>query len=582
MSGATVQTNASINTSAVNARKTKNSAKAAESAAEMARSPVETTNIKSPIDLNAAFNIEGSSYRKDMAGMQEIIKSNNFLREAFAENISIDEKFSIVISELYKLKKLNEATEQKYAALLQRFETHEDTIRQNGSTQEDTFQEITGRLTGVENNIVDLHAEAQGIATQINDLSQKYEKTNQDIGLLKGFSDKFEKQFTQLASKSAALAARSMDKNLMITGIPELKKENCKESVRLFLRDKMNIKVDTSEIKFAYRQGKFTQGKTRVMITKVSRDLKEFILSKKGRLRQLQQDTGEAYYVNIQLPEAIVAERKALQYELQRIKKFNKTQQQDEDKLQYHVKSNQLYVENQLQEQEVFPPRPTELFTSPKEQEVLDDMLMGMSQPKTKGGSVFVGFAIPVQTLQDVNRAYRKVRQMYPSYDHVMMAYKIKDFSGYQDDGEHSAGIKLHALILERKKSRLAIFVARNFGGINLGPIRFSYILQVANQAIDRLLEIADFVPAPTPVISVAEQRGEVTEAPSQSFPSSPPPREEWPSVDSQEWDPLKAQKHPDENINTPDEELHTADEEIDTESVVSSDDENNTTVKSS
>lgn len=583
MSGAAI--NAPNNSTTLSTRKTKNSAKAAESAAEMAKSPDNERVDKTPTELDIAFSKEGVSYRKSMANMQETLKSNSYLKEAFSENISVDEKFSLLITELYRLKKANDAMEIKYNALLQRFEAHEDTIRQNNVSQDDAFQDLTDKISANENGIVDLHAEKQELATQIADITQKLEVSGRDINLLKGFSDRFEKQFDVLKAKTVAITARSMDRNLIFSGIPESRKENCKNSIVEFLAKQMGIHIDPQEIKFAYRQGRFSQGKNRPIIVKVARNLKERILSKKTKLRDIQKSTGESFYINVQMPDAMVAEKKAIQYEVKRIQKFNEIQNNEQDKLQYYIKSNQLFIEDQLHEQEIFPPRPTELFVTPKEQEILDNIPIGMSQPKTKGGSVFIGLAMPVQTLRDVNRAYRKARQMYPSYDHVMMAYKLKDISGYQDDGEHSAGIKLHALLCEKRKTRMALFVARSYGGAHLGPMRFSYILEVAAQAIDHLLDIADKLPQPEEVASISQQRQadppEQLESPT-NFPDTPRPEESWPSADDPQWNALKSLNHSrshEDPFETPDEDQQTSDDPLGSSDEEEAQDSQNTTI---
>lgn len=182
-----------------------------------------------------------------------------------------------------------------------------------------------------------------------------------------------------------------------------------------------------------------------------------------------------------------MAEKKALSYEVSRIKKFNQLQKNKEDRIHFTVKGKQLLVENELHVQNVFPPTPLELFVSNQEQQEMDKIEFAISQPKTEGGSIFVGLAAHVAAIADVNRAYRKVRQLYPSYDHAMMAYRIPDFSGYQDDGEHSAGIKLHALLFEKREKQTALFVVQNFGGSHLGPRRFDYIQQVALSALKNL-----------------------------------------------------------------------------------------------
>lgn len=165
-----------------------------------------------------------------------------------------------------------------------------------------------------------------------------------------------------------------------------------------------------------------------------------------------------------------MAEKWSHQYEVKQIKKYNEGLLPGEDKLQFEIKNKTLFTNNKKHAQQVLPPRPLDIFPKQQEQEYLDQIELAITMPKTQDGSQFVGLAAKIQDVQEARRAYKKVRQMYPSFDHVMMAYKVNKFAGYQDDGEHNAGMRIHARIMERGLHGLVVFVVRNFGGRHLGP----------------------------------------------------------------------------------------------------------------
>lgn len=79
------------------------------------------------------------------------------------------------------------------------------------------------------------------------------------------------------------------------------------------------------------------------------------------------------------------------------------------------------------------------MLVNKKEQMPLDNIDFTISKPKRHDFSQFITLATKVYTVQQIQSAYIKVRQMYPSYDYVMMGCKIDDYMGYQDDGEHTA-----------------------------------------------------------------------------------------------------------------------------------------------
>lgn len=477
-------------------RKTRNSAKAA--AVENSGENNSDTNGESG-KLNDAFAATPNpSFQQTMAGMQEIIQSGNFLNEAFSDKLSLDEKLSLIITELYRIRETTTTTQENLTALQQQVQIHDQAIKQGATAADPDLDQpserqeaVENRVATVENDIMDINTDQHAIHQKVTKLERQIDLSNRDLSLLKGFTEKHEKQLDLQERSKTQLTARGMSQNFTISGLAESKNENCSRKVYQFLSEVMEINVLQNDIKVAHRLGFFNpkakQVRPRLMVVKVTRSLKEKILQNKAKLKGKYNFQGDQYYVNIQLPEAMMAEKKALSYEVNRLKKFNDLQAKEEDKISFNIKGKQLFVENELHVQNVFPPRPLELFVSKSEQQKMDKMNFTLSQPKTQDGSIFVGLAINVTSIPDVNRAYRKVRQMYPSYDHIMMGYRINNYSGYQDDGEHASGIKLHALIYAMKRTDVAVFVARNFGGSHLGPKRFDYIHQVAEAALKNL-----------------------------------------------------------------------------------------------
>ena len=71
------------------------------------------------------------------------------------------------------------------------------------------------------------------------------------------------------------------------------------------------------------------------------------------------------------------------------------------------------------------------------------DLQIGKSIEKDE--STFKGISTSVETLQQVNEAYAKVRAMYSEARHVICAFRIPHgqhhlHEDYQDDNEHGAG----------------------------------------------------------------------------------------------------------------------------------------------
>jgi Uncharacterized protein family UPF0029 len=99
--------------------------------------------------------------------------------------------------------------------------------------------------------------------------------------------------------------------------------------------------------------------------------------------------------------------------------------------------------------------------------------------------SKFQGFFIPCETSASL-KEYRSLLEHLPSLalaDHKIMAWKVGRSSGFEDDGEKWAGQKLLNILTSNEDEGI-LCVARWYGGILLGPVRFDHIIHVAADAL--------------------------------------------------------------------------------------------------
>lgn len=460
-------------------------------------SPSTDTGSKESPQLNQAFLTAGQS----MGSMQEIV-NGKFLDEAF-ENLSTDEKLSMILTEIYKLRDNISSIQRSHNTLQQKVDTHQQELEigQGSQVLGETLEQIEQKTKKNEEDIIDLHNDKHGMETRLATVEANINTNLAHINLLKGTVQRQHKQIATNQGKVVDLTARSMDHNFTISGLKEDKQENCILESLQFLRSKMGLTVDQNEIIVAHRLGKFNPAnrKPRLMVIKVMHSLKEKILPNMSRLKDKTNEQGVPYFINIQLPEALATERRAIQYEIKQVKDYNEALPAGYKKKQFVVKNRRLFIDDQPHQQEIQPPNPADVFVSANEQKKMDQIDFSISKPKSQEQSQFIGLATKVYSQAEVDRAYKKVRQMYPCYDHIIMAYTIMlpAATGYQDDGEHSAGMKIHSLMNTKRAQNTAVFVARNFGGVHLGPARFDCINLVAGQALDALLLEHPNIPLP-------------------------------------------------------------------------------------
>ena len=98
-------------------------------------------------------------------------------------------------------------------------------------------------------------------------------------------------------------------------------------------------------------------------------------------------------------------------------------------------------------------------------------------------GSLFTGYAVRVSSLAEIRR-YRRIKLLHPDADHIVIAYNTPRYQGGHDDGEFGASLRLLKLLDVRGDNKIAVFVARIFGGTLLGSKRFSLLETVVKEAL--------------------------------------------------------------------------------------------------
>ena len=89
-------------------------------------------------------------------------------------------------------------------------------------------------------------------------------------------------------------------------------------------------------------------------------------------------------------------------------------------------------------------------------------------------GSKFYGYAIPIETDQEVKKALEELKQKHSSAGHFCYAYQHgieKIYYRVSDDGEpnNSAGLPIYGQLQAFKVTNILIVVIRYFGGTKLG-----------------------------------------------------------------------------------------------------------------
>ena len=105
-------------------------------------------------------------------------------------------------------------------------------------------------------------------------------------------------------------------------------------------------------------------------------------------------------------------------------------------------------------------------------------------------GSTFSAFATPIINRQDARLAFKAMSRFPGTAEvtHLIAAYY--DISGefeYYDDGDFGLGRFIFDIICDAQSKGLMVFVARDYGGQHLGPMRFEIVQTVVDEAMNKL-----------------------------------------------------------------------------------------------
>lgn len=330
--------------------------------------------------------------------------------------------------------------------------------------------------------------------TRIAKMLDDNKKVAKQLIVMQGMLQKFAQQGQATNTKVLDLTKRGMEQNLIIHGLEEVdpkSKELCKETTITFLKNHLEIDVLPNDIWKAHRMGgRYQRGKVQPMIIKVAYHVKELIMENVSKLKDQTNDTtGKPLFISEQIPEGVMEAKKQTSACLKTLKDANE-KLSDAQKKKIQIQNDRILIDGVLDEPEVRPPQPSDLFLYTEKQKQVDLMYSKtvMTEPVEVKNSQFVGLAVNTKSIKEVNLAYTAIAQQFPSMDHIMAAYSLKEGEtikhGHCDDFERGGGSAIRKVMAEQRARDTTIFVIRKYGGLHLGLDRFSLIKQIAKDSL--------------------------------------------------------------------------------------------------
>ena len=269
-------------------------------------------------------------------------------------------------------------------------------------------------------------------------------------------------------------------KELRISGIKETKDEKCTDVVKSFFKKYLGIDVDIED---AFRVGSY---KPRVLVVELShaRD-KSKIFSNTKKLKDVVNKFDKPFRVFDQLSQKRLAEKNRRRH----IVRTNNDK--TVDKLKISFQNKRLMIEGKEYRKEICAPSVRDILMATREQRV-DRAKADLTRGRTITieNQTFIGFTLAVKDLQEVNRAYAKLKGVFTDTRHIICAARIpsKSFHTHEDfcdDDEHNAGAFLLRLLTDSEIYNRAIFVVRRYDGTHIGAKRWQAMADAVTSAVN-------------------------------------------------------------------------------------------------
>ena len=462
----------------------------------MAQTPYDLQNRNpSQVNMEETENLEeestpsphpGSSEPDPTSQVKTVINMKDFIE------VNMDEKFNLLMCAINKMntnfhlkfEELQNSNNITTQSLTKRLETYETNYENLHTAMNDEHDGILPRMRDAEASVTDL-------TTRIENLEEAHVVLPDQIALLSGTAQVHDRQVTTPHHKVTDLPARSMSKNIIISGITgDNKEEDCTQNVLEFFIEKLQFEIDIKDIEDTHHLGTKIPGKLRRIIAKLAPHVQKKVFDFTKNLKGLKNELNEFYRVWPQFPEPIDTERQEKQQKVAQVRKFNQNVEDETKKIKIEFKKGTLHLNGKPQRKHIIPPTVTQLLNVSSDLQAKLDKVAPVHSNQIKDKySSFQGFALRVNNITDICHAYLRIKQLNPEADHIMLAYTIKEHSGHHDHGEHKAAGHMLQILQDRNLSNVAVFVVRVYGGIPLGQKRFLHIEKSTREALNNLLE---------------------------------------------------------------------------------------------
>ena len=195
------------------------------------------------------------------------------------------------------------ATATDTLQILEAIKKLEERINRIDTTKK--LQDLTSRVSEVEDKINVHKQKLSVVSTQ----TAEYQDDQDKISIMMDLIIRQDQRINELSNQVLSLQARSMKRNIIINGLKEADKENCKETSINFLKNKM--KIEDIDVEVAHCIGAGTDWPMVVSFKNTAEKSKVF--GKVKNLKGVKNEDDKSYQIDDQLPEEMSEKKKQIQ-----------------------------------------------------------------------------------------------------------------------------------------------------------------------------------------------------------------------------------------------------------------------------
>ena len=344
----------------------------------------------------------------------------------------------------------------------------------------------------------DVEDQRQILHNTVDSLNKYVDK----VDILSNIATKNNDDIQYIKRRFELMDIASHKNKLIISGMVEKAEENLIHEILTFFKVKLLID-DTITVLNARRVG---QGKVRpVEVTLENINDKGMIYKHTKNLKDTVNENGYKYQIRDVLPERVQEEDNRRRQLLRENK--SRAKSNTAHKINMSVKRKQLYMNNQLYKKRA--PMPTDkdmLIMSEEERERVQMARLAAVPIYKERDNRFISYVLEAEDMQEIRATSRHLRLKHPDATSITLAYNLisenPETTDYDDNGEYRAGSRILKAITDRQTSGVAVYLVRYHSGQKLGARRFEIFREMADKALDLLVDRDNFFASRIPANS--------------------------------------------------------------------------------